>query len=228
MGILYIVATPIGNLEDMTFRAVRVLMEVDCILAEDTRSAKKLSDHFNVKKPLLSYWSHNHFQRIDEIVRMLGGRQSIALISEAGTPAISDPGALLVSEIVRIMGNKVRIVPIPGPSAVVAALSIAGFPAQQYVFAGFPPQKRKREKFFKETLRGSGPVVYYESPYRVLRTIKDIMAVLGKNSETRKAAVFREITKQFETSYRGTLAEILAQLEQDNIRGEFVIVIGPK
>ena len=229
MGILYIVATPIGNLEDITFRAVRILMESDFILAEDTRSAKKLLEHFNIKKPLLSYWAHNHFHRLPEITQLLRSRRNLALISEAGTPAISDPGTLLVSEIARELKNQTKIVPIPGSSAVAAALSVAGFPAQQFLFAGFPPQKNKRQKFFKEALRfNSGPIVFYESPHRILKTLQDLIAILGKQAENRQAAVFRELTKQFETAYRGTLPEILAQLEKENIRGEFVIVLGPK
>ncbi len=219
-------ATPIGNLEDITFRAVRTLMEADYILAEDTRSAKKLLDHFNIKKPLLSYWSHNHFERLPEIIGILNSRKNIALISEAGTPAISDPGALLVWELYKNFSNQFRVVPVPGPSAAVAALSASGFSAQNFCFAGFPPAKNKRLKFFKSALKsGSGPVVFYESPYRAVKTIKDIIAVLGARSEKIQAVVCRELTKQFETIYRGTLPELLAVLEKEKQRGEFVIVI---
>jgi 16S rRNA (cytidine1402-2'-O)-methyltransferase len=158
---------------------------------------------------------------------MLSARKSIALISEAGTPAISDPGALLVAEVSSILHDKVKVVPVPGPSAAVAALSAAGFISQQFFFAGFPPSKRKRQKFFKDSFKSAAPVIFYESPHRILKTISDIIAILGKSSLTRQAVVFRELTKQFETSYRGTLKDIADVIGKDQIRGEFVIVIGP-
>lgn len=229
MGILYIVATPIGNLEDITFRAVRILMESDYILAEDTRSAKKLLEHFHIQKPIISYWAHNHFRRVDEVIQLLKARKALVLISDAGTPAISDPGALLVSEVAKQIGVLAKIVPIPGPSAVVSALSVAGFPSQSFYFAGFPPAKNKRQKFFKEALSFSEPVVFYESPHRILKTLDDIVSCLGVKNANRPAVVLRELTKQFETIYRGTVTEIISELKQNNqVRGEFVVVIGQK
>lgn len=229
MGTLYIVATPIGNLEDITFRAVRVLMEVDTILAEDTRSARKLLEHFNIKKPLLSYWQHNHFKRIGEILGLLRSRRHLALITEAGTPGISDPGGLLVSEIVQALGSRVNIVPVPGPNAAISALSVSGFPADRFVFLGFPPHKRKRSKFFQEVAKTKISVVIYESPHRLLKTIKDLEAALtNAKDQERRVVVCKELTKQFEYIFRGTIDEVLAQLEDIKIRGEFVIVVGPQ
>ena len=229
MGTLYIVATPLGNLEDMTLRAIRILMEVDLILTEDTRTAKKLLEHFNVKKPLLSYWQHNYLKRLPEIIRLLRSRKNIALITEAGTPGISDPGSELVAEVFKNLGSQVKIEPIPGPSAVITALSVSGFPAQRFLFLGFPPSKNKRQKFFEELVKNKRTVVFYESPHRLVKSLKDLSAALLKvKSQERPVVVCKELTKQFEFVFRGTAGEILKQLENVKIKGEFVIVIGPK
>ena len=229
MGTLYIVATPLGNLEDMTLRAIRILMEVDLILTEDTRTAKKLLDHFNIKKPLLSYWQHNYLERLPEIIRLLRSRKNIALITEAGTPGISDPGSELVAEVFKNLGSQVKIEPIPGPSAVITALSVSGFPAQQFLFLGFPPSKNKRQKFFGELVKNKRTIVFYESPHRLIKSLKDLSAALLKvKSQERQVVVGKELTKQFEFIFRGTAEEILKQLENVKIKGEFVIVIGSK
>ncbi|RJQ14548.1 16S rRNA (cytidine(1402)-2'-O)-methyltransferase [Candidatus Parcubacteria bacterium] len=227
MGTLYIVATPIGNLEDMTFRAVRILMEVDFVLAEDTRVAKKLLDHFNVKKPIVSYWQHNQLKRLPEIIEALRSRKKIALTTDAGTPAISDPGAFLVDGIYKALGNQVKIEAVPGPSAVTTALSIAGFPAEKFLFLGFPPSKRKRNKFFSEVAKYPETVVFYESPHRLIKSLNDLAKVLVK-SQDRSVVVCKELTKQFEYIFRGVTADVLKQLQEVKVKGEFVVVVGPK
>jgi len=149
MNTLYIVATPIGNLEDLSFRALRILSEVDLILCEDTRVTKKLLDRYQIKTPTLSYHQHSKLKKVDYILELLRKGKNLALVSDAGTPGISDPGNKLISEIMRQLGIQVKIIPVPGPSAVIAAASISGFPTDKFIFLGFPPTKKKRKKFFE-------------------------------------------------------------------------------
>ena len=223
MGILYIIATPIGNLEDISKRALRILSEVDLILCEDTRVTQKLLTRYEIKTKTMSYHQHTEIKKIEEIISFLKEGKNLALASDAGTPGISDPGNRLVAKLIEVGPRSIEIVPIPGPSALTAAASIAGFSMDRFVFLGFPPVKKKRKKFFEEAVNSRYPVVFYESPYRIIKTLKEIDLLTA-----RKIVVGRELTKKFETVYRGSAKDVLAELAKDEIRGEFVVVIGDK
>lgn len=228
MAILYIVATPIGNLEDLSFRALRVLRGVDFILCEDTRVTKKLLLHYNIQKSLISYHQHSRLQKIEYIADLLKQRKNLALVSDAGTPGISDPGNKLIHYIAEKLTDreteKLNIVPVPGASAVTAIASIAGFPMDKFLFLGFPPHKKKRAQFFERIAQSDVPVILYESPYRIVRTLKDLESKI-QNPKS-KIVVGRELTKKFETVYRGTIEEVLAQIENEGPRGEYAVVVG--
>ena len=213
---LYIVATPIGNLKDISLRALEVLKEADLILCEDTRVTKKLLDRYDIKTPTLSYHQHSKLQRVQEIKALLQEGKNLALVSDAGTPGVSDPGNQLIGEL-----SEVEIHPIPGPSALVAVASIAGFSMDKFVFMGFPPKKRKRSKFFKEVVQSEYPVIFYESPHRILKSLEELCAL----EPTLQVVVARELTKKFETIYRGTIDEVLKELQNSATKGEFVIVV---
>src|SRR4030042_5355184 len=161
MAFLYIIATPIGNLEDVSKRALRILAEVDLILCEDTRKTKRLLDVYNIKKQTLSYHQHSKLEKTDYIIDLLKAGKNLALVSDAGTPGISDPGNLLIKEVVEKLGEKVNIIPIPGPSAAITAASISGFPMDRFLFLGFPPAKRKRKKFLQEVLESKYSIIFY-------------------------------------------------------------------
>ncbi|MBU4298889.1 16S rRNA (cytidine(1402)-2'-O)-methyltransferase [Patescibacteria group bacterium] len=221
MGTLYIVATPIGNLKDITFRAVEVLKEVDFVLCEDTRVTKKLLDHYEIKKPVLSYHQHSKLNKVDFILTLLKEGKNLALVSDAGTPGISDPGNKLISKLAEVGPPQIKIVPIPGPSAVTAAASISGFPMDKFLFLGFPPKKRKRKKFFEEIANSKHSVIFYESPYRIVRTLEELRIM---NQELR-IIVARELTKKFETVYRGEIGEVIKEIEKGIIKGEFVVIV---
>ena len=218
-GKLYVVATPIGNLGDITLRALETLKAVDVILCEDTRVSKNLLDHYQIKKPLLSYHHHSDAKKVKEIKQLLAEGKNLALITDAGTPGISDPGNILVEQITHNQ-EPITIIPLPGPSAVVTALSISGFPTDKFIFLGFPPHKNKRQKFFQEVATAEHTVVFYESGHRILKCLNELKAVL---SPTQQVVVCRELTKKFETIYRGNIAEVSEQMKDE--RGEFVIVI---
>lgn len=218
-GKLYIVATPIGNLADMTFRAVETLKGVDLILCEDTRVTKNLLDHFKITTPTMSYHQHSDARRVKEIQQMLADGKNMALVTDAGTPGISDPGNRLVS-VIASGAKQALIIPIPGVSAVVAALSISGFSTDRFTFLGFPPHKNKRQKYFKELTLLENTVVFYESGHRIQKCLGELQTVLQPN---REIVICRELTKKFETIYR-TVAGKLDQISIDE-RGEFVIVI---
>lgn len=225
MPILYIVATPIGNLEDITLRAVRVLKEVDLILCEDTRVTAKLLQKYGIKTPTLSYHSHSKLSKVEKIFEMLESGKNVALVSDAGTPAISDPGVLLVSQI-RERAPNVKIVPIPGSSAVVSALSVSGFPASDFLFLGFLPHKKGRETLFKEIAESKRTVVFYESPHRIMKTLASLDKALGK----RKIAIARELTKIYEEFLSGTASELYEYFNKnkEKIKGEFVVMVSGK
>lgn len=221
-GVLYIVATPIGNLGDMTPRAVEVLQLVDTIAAEDTRHSAKLLQHFGISTKLLAYHDHSNEQRLQKIIGLLLSGQSVALISDAGTPLISDPGYELVTEARR---QGIAVVSIPGACALIAALSVSGLPSNQFVFEGFLPAKSaSRCKVFTPLLMESRTVVFYESPHRIVDSLKDMVAVLG---EQRPVVLARELTKTYETVLSGTAANVLSQVLADSNqqRGEFVVLI---
>lgn len=223
MNKLYLVATPIGNLKDLSFRALEVLKEVDLILCEDTRVAKKLLAHYQIKTPILSYHQHSRIKKINYILSLLKMGKNLALISDAGTPGISDPGGKLVS-LVKEKIPQVKITPIPGPSAITAAASISGFSMEKFLFLGFPPKKRKRKKFFEEVANSKYPVIFYESPYRIIKTLTQLAFFIPG----REIVVCRELTKKFESIYRGKIDEVIREISEDEIKGEFVIVVSGK
>ena len=225
MGILYITATPIGNLEDVSKRALRILTEVDLILCEDTRITKKLLDYYQIKTPTLSYHQHSKIEKIEQVIDLLKKGKKMALVSDAGTPGISDPGNLLIKEAIKKLGDEFKIVPIPGSSAIAAAVSISGFPMDKFLFFGFPPAKKKRKKFFEEIINSKYPVIFYESPYRIIRTLKELELEAKTYNTELKAMVCRELTKKFETIYRGTIEEVINKIEKDIIKGEFVVIV---
>jgi 16S rRNA (cytidine1402-2'-O)-methyltransferase len=218
---LYILATPIGNLEDITYRAVRVLGEVDLIAAEDTRHSLKLLNHFNISKPLTSYFDHNQQFKGERILSALRQGKSVALISDAGTPCISDPGYNLVRDAV---AEGIPVVPIPGACAAVAALSGSGLPSDSFTFAGFPPARQgKRRAFLAGLARLPGTLMLYEAPHRLEETLRDIRETLGD----RQVVVARELSKIYEEFIRGSVAEVMEVVAQGKARGEFVILIAP-
>lgn len=228
MAILYIVSTPIGHLKDVTIRALETLGGVDLILCEDTRVTQKLLNHFNIKTRTLSYHQHSKLKKVKYILELLGNGKNLALVSDAGTPGVSDPGNKLVEEVVKLLDDQVTIVPVPGVSALTAAASISGFPMDRFLFLGFPPQKRKRKKFFEEVVNSKYPVILYESPYRILKTLNELKMINNKLS----VVVCRELTKKFETIYRGTIEEVIEKIKNppagEKIKGEFVIILNPK
>jgi 16S rRNA (cytidine1402-2'-O)-methyltransferase len=229
MSTLYIVATPIGNLEDISKRALRILSEVDLILSEDTRVTKKLLNYYRIKTPLLSYHQHSKLKKVDYILELLRGGKNLALVSDAGTPGISDPGNKLVSTIASSPGLVVKIVPVPGPSAVTAVASISGFPMDKFIFLGFPPIKKKRKKFFEEVLTSKYPVIFYESPHRIIKTLEELQTVTNNKQRTMNdIVVCRELTKKFETIYRGSIGKVIEEIKKDKIKGEFVVVVEGK
>lgn len=219
MGILYIVATPIGNLEDITLRALRILKEVDLIACEDTRQTRKLLDHYDIKTATVSYHQHSRLEKIDWLVNELKSGKNIALVSDAGTPSISDPGFKLVEAAQK---DDIKVEPIPGPSAVIAAASSAGLPVDQFVFLGFPPHKKGRETFFKELAHQDKTVIFYESPHRFLKALGQLEKVLDKN---REIVVCRELTKKFEEIKKGMVSEIKSYFKNNEIKGELVVLI---
>lgn len=222
MGKLSVIATPIGNLEDMTLRAIRTLTECDAVLCEDTRMTAKLLQRYEIKKPMISYHAHSKLTKNERVLEMLEEGKHLALVSDAGTPAISDPGAHLV-HIVRTELPETKIEAIAGPSSLSAALSVAGMHADQFLFLGFLPHKKGRQKALDEALAGKFTVVFFESPHRILKLLLE----LQKRAPERRVAVLQELTKMFETATTGTVAEVAAQFESGKVpaRGEFVVVL---
>ncbi|MFA4818550.1 MAG: 16S rRNA (cytidine(1402)-2'-O)-methyltransferase [Patescibacteria group bacterium] len=217
-GELYVVATPIGNLDDITLRALKVLNQVDAVVCEDTRVTQKLLQRHGLRKPLLSYHHHSSAAQADKLIGRLLAGESLAYVSDAGTPGVSDPGGKLVAA---AAANNIKVVPIPGATAVAAVLSVAGIPTQEFVFLGYPPHKKGRQKFFTELIQLTRPVVFYESTHRIKKTL----AELDKLIPGRNLIVGRELTKIFETIYRGTAADIIKLLAESSIKGEFVVVV---
>ena len=219
---LYIVPTPVGNLEDITLRALRVLKETDLILAEDTRTSSVLLKHYDIHRPLQSYHKFNEHKAVDMLVERLKGGETMALVSDAGTPGISDPGFLLARECVRA-GVEVQC--LPGATAFVPALVASGLPCDKFVFEGFLPQKKGRMTRLQQLSTEDRTIVLYESPYRVVKTLEQLAEVMGPD---RQVAVCREISKVHEQTVRGTLSEALAHFREHAPKGEFVIIIGQK
>lgn len=221
-GLLYIVATPIGNLEDITLRAMRILQEVDLIAAEDTRHTRKLLNACEIATPLISLHEHNEIEKSSVIIAKIKSGMSVAYVTDAGTPCISDPGYLLVRA---ARAQNIRVVPVPGVSAVAAALSVAGFPADNFIFCGFLPAKENKRRKFLENLKGEeNTIVFYESPARYRAALQDIYNVLGD----REIVVARELTKMFEEIKGGKVSSFLADGLQGKVRGEFTIIIQRK
>ncbi len=218
-GILYIVSTPIGNLEDITLRALRVLKEVDLIAAEDTRHSLKLLSHFGISKSMISYWKEKEKVRSDKIMRKLHEGLSVALISDAGTPGIADPGAVLIKKAIE---ENIQIIPVPGPSAFVAALSVSGLPAENFTFLGFLPSgKVQRKKALSDLSLEQRTLVFYEAPHRISETLEDMETIFGK----RRTAVVKEITKIHEEVLRGSISDIVNQMKEKKVAGEYVIIV---
>lgn len=227
MATLYIVSTPIGNLKDISLRAIDVLKNVDLILCEDTRQTQKLLTAFKIKKPTLSYHERSQLKKVTYILNLLKKGKNLALVSDAGTPGISDPGNKLISFLTTRPGLVVRIVPIPGPSAVTAAASVSGFPMDKFIFLGFPPTKKKRKKFFEEVVNSKYPVIFYETPHRLIRTLTELheITICQERFNEFQIVVCRELTKKFETVYRGEIKEVIGKIEKNKILGEFVIIV---
>ncbi len=223
MSILYIIATPIGNLEDITLRAIRILGEVDAILCEDTRMTAKLLQKYDIQKTLISYHSHSKLSKVEKVFELLEEGKNLALVSDAGTPCISDPGVMLVAQVREKFGNDVQVIPIPGPSAVISALSASGLPSSEFLFLGFLPHKKGRETLFKEIAVSERTIAFYESPHRILKALES----LQKFAPGKKIVIARELTKIYEEFISGTPSEILAHFEshKDTIRGEFVVMV---
>lgn len=218
-GILYIVATPIGNLEDISFRAIRILKESSLIAAEDTRQTKKLLNHYNISTSTLSYFEHNRFTRIPQIVNHLNTGKDVAVVTDAGTPGISDPAYKLIRAAIE---TNARVEAIPGPSASITALVASGLPTDRFIFEGFLPNKKGRKGKLERLASIDATIIFYESPKRIQRTLKDILEYIGN----RPAVIGRELTKMHEELIRGKVSELLSYFNQNTPRGEFVIMIG--
>ena len=218
MGTLYVVATPIGNLEDITLRAIRILKEVNAIACEDSRVTRTLLHKYDIRTPLIIYHQHS---RSDEIIKRLKRNENIALVTDAGTPGIQDPGGKLVREALSI---RAKVVPIPGASALTTALSAAGINADAFYFVGFLPKKQGRQTLFSEIAELAVPTVIYESPMRINKTLGDIERILGN----RKIVVARELTKKFEEIREGSTAELIDHFSKHKTKGEFVLIILPE
>lgn len=250
---LYIVATPIGNLEDISLRALRILGEVDFILCEDTRVTKRILDHYKINTPTISYHQHTDIKKEEQILGLLSAGKSLALVSDAGTPGISDPGGKLVAAAIEKFGEDIKIESVPGPSAVTAALSISGIATDRFMFLGFPPHKKGRQTFLSKIIDSEYSVVVYESKHRILKFLEELKklnqdvirrnqeiddkrrrgALMKKDAESKKSlitsvVVCRELSKMHETVYRGEIADIISKIKdsQNDQKGEFVVVIG--
>jgi 16S rRNA (cytidine1402-2'-O)-methyltransferase len=218
--VLYIVATPIGNLEDITLRALRILKEVDLIAAEDTRHSRKLLDHYEIKTPMTSFHSHTSTAKVDALVAEMAAGKTMALISDAGTPGISDPAWALIQA---TLAAEITVVPIPGPAAFLTALMGAGLPMNAFTYLGFPPVKKGRQTWFQKVAEEKRTVAFYESPHRILKTLGQLAEVLPPD---RPIVLARELTKMHEQFHRGTASELLAHFQKTAPKGEMVVLVG--
>lgn len=222
MSKLYIVPTPIGNLEDITLRAIRILKEVDLILAEDTRTSGNLLRHFSIEKKMISHHAFNEHKAVEQITHRIRGGETIALVSDAGTPSISDPGFLLVRECIK---NNIQVECLPGAAAFVPALVNSGLPSDRFCFEGFLPQKKGRHSRIQMLKDEERTMIFYESPFRLVKALKEFSEVFGKG---RSASVSRELTKMFEETKRGTLEELVEYFSSKTVKGEIAIVVAGK
>lgn len=220
-GKLYIVPTPIGNLEDMTFRAIKTLKECDLILAEDTRTSSFLLKHYGIEKPLKSYHQHNEHKILEEMVTLIHQGKNLSLVSDAGTPGISDPGFLLIRECIK---HGAEVITLPGPTAFVPALVSSGFPCDSFTFYGFLPQKKGRQTKLKLLAQESKTFIVYESPFRLVKLLEEFQEYLGTN---RRACVSREISKLYEEHKRGTFPELISYFKSKTVKGEIVVTVEP-
>lgn len=223
MSKLYIVATPIGNMGDITLRAIETLKNVDLILCEDTRVTKNLLNKYNIKKPTMSYHAHSKLAKVDKIIELLESGKDLALVSDAGTPGISDPGAMLVTQVKTHFSHGVNVIPVPGASAIITALSASGLPTHEFTFLGFLPHKKGRETLFKEIADSKRTMVFYESPHRIIKTLESLV----KFCPNKKVCIARELTKIYEEFKAGTPEEVLKYFTEnkDKVRGEFTVLI---
>ena len=223
MAKFFVVATPIGNMGDITFRAIETLKNVDLILCEDTRETKKILNKYNIEKPTMSYHAQSKLAKTDKIFELLNEGKDLALVSDAGTPGISDPGTMLVSKIKDNFGNEVEVIPIPGATALITALSACGLPTHEFTFLGFLPHKKGRETLFKEIAQAKRTIVFYESPHRILKTLESLV----KFCPDKKVCIARELTKIYEEFKTGSPAKILEYFNKnkDKQRGEFTVII---
>ncbi|MDR0604125.1 MAG: 16S rRNA (cytidine(1402)-2'-O)-methyltransferase [Bacteroidales bacterium] len=223
MGKLFVIPTPIGNLEDITLRSLRILREVDTILAEDTRVTKKLLDHYTIHKPVLAYHQYNEHQQLNNYIDLIHRQQSVALVSDAGTPAISDPGFLLIRACIQ---NNIEIECLPGATAFVPALVNSGFPSDKFYFYGFLPHKKGRTTTIQKLTKIKETIILYESPFRLIKTLEELKTAFG---EEHPVCVCRELTKIYEETLRGTLSEVSTYFSSKNsVKGEFVIILQGK
>jgi 16S rRNA (cytidine1402-2'-O)-methyltransferase len=241
MATLYIVGTPIGNLEDISLRALRILGEVDFILCEDTRVTGKLLSHYKISTPTISYHQHSSENKVRQIIDLLANGKNLALVSDAGTPGISDPCGKLVQAVLEKLDGAVQIESVPGPSAVTASLSISGMPTDKFIFMGFPPHKKGRQTFIHKIMESGYPVVVYESKHRIVHFLEELKKAGEENKETNKkgelepkpinltsVVVCRELSKMHETVYRGEINRIIEKIKANtnDQKGEFVVIVG--
>ncbi|HET9055776.1 MAG TPA: 16S rRNA (cytidine(1402)-2'-O)-methyltransferase [Chitinophagaceae bacterium] len=219
---LYIVPTPIGNLQDMTFRAIEVLKSIDLILAEDTRTSSILLGHYHIQKPITPYHQHNEHKIVGHLIDQMQAGKTMGLLTDAGTPGISDPAFLLIRECIK---NNIRVECLPGPTAFVPALVNSGLPTNSFVFEGFLPLKKGRQTKLKQLAEEERTIIFYESPVRLIKTLKECIEYFG---EERKCCVSRELTKKFEENKRGTLKEVYDYYTEKGVKGEIVVVIAGK
>jgi 16S rRNA (cytidine1402-2'-O)-methyltransferase len=219
-GHLYVVGTPIGNLEDITLRALRILKEADVVACEDTRRTRQLLDHYGIKTPTVSYHDHNEFTRAPELIIRMEEGQDVALVSDAGMPLVSDPGFRLVNLAVR---HGVTVIPVPGASALVATLAAGGLPVEEFRFVGFLPSRRLQRQRFLRELRHERALVFYEAPQRVVESLVDVLTILGD----RPLVLAREVTKLHEEFLRGVVSEVLGRLKEKPVKGEITVLLGP-
>ena len=218
-GILYICGTPIGNLEDITLRALKILKKVKLIAAEDTRHTKKLLNHFQINTKVSSYYEYNKFKKAPHLVEILKNGQDIALVSDAGMPGISDPGYVLVNLALK---NNIKIIPVPGVSALITALVVSGLPTDKFVFEGFLPRKiKERKRYFKSIENEERTIIFYETPHRLKRALKDMLEIWGE----RKIVIARELTKMYEEVIRGKLSQVLTEISTKEMKGEITLIV---
>ncbi len=222
---IYIVATPIGNMEDITARALETLRSADLILCEDTRQTQKLLKRYDIDTPAMSYHHHSGPAKVNNIIDRLREGKTLALVSDAGTPGIADPGNELIKQLLEEFGNEIKIIPIPGASAIASALSICGFYTNNFQFLGFLPHKKGKETLLKKIADSDMTTIFYESPHRVMKTLEKMKELFNKK---RQIVVCRELTKMYESIYRGNISEVIEELENDTVKGEFTIIVDKK